>query len=226
MNHLHRFFIVCAALLLIVPAATANWSENFDSYANNSSIDGQGGWAGWGGASGCDAFVTNIHSYSTPHSLGVIPTTDIVQTFSENTGQWDMTAWCYIPTGSTGDTYFIMLNTYILPSTYDWSVQLKFDNDDNTVYNTMFGSSATAPIVYDTWTEVKIEIFLDTNTQSTYYNGNFMDSTVWQEESVNEIAALDLFSAGGSTIFWDDLDLILNTALERTTWGEIKTIMQ
>jgi hypothetical protein len=224
MSSLNSFLTVCAALLLIVPVATADWSDNFDSYDLNSGLGGQGGWEIWGGSPANDAFVTDIQAYSTPHSVGIIPTTDIVQTFTETSGTWEMTALCYVPTGSTGETFFIMLNKY--PTSPNWSVQLKFNNDDGTLYNTMFGSSATAPIVYDTWVEVKIEINLDTNNQSTYYNDTFMDSTEWQQSGVNEIAALDLFSDGGSTIYWDDCNLVGTGALEQTTWGNIKTIIQ
>lgn len=224
MSSLNRFLTVCAALLLIVPVASANWSDNFDSYALGSGLGGQGGWEIWGGSPANDAFVTDVQAYSTPHSVGILPASDIVQLFTETSGMWEMTAWCYVPTGSTGDTYFIMLNKY--PSSPNWSVQLKFNNADGMLYNEMFGSSASAAIVYDTWTEVRIEIDLDTNNQSTYYNGNFMDSTVWQETGVNEIAALDLFSNGGSTIYWDDCDLVGTGALEQTTWGNIKTIIQ
>ena len=226
MNNFHRFLTVCAALLLIVPVAAAtDWSDNFDSYALDSSIDGQGGWAGWGGAAGCDAYVRDTQAYSTPHSLASIPTTDIVHTFDENTGEWEMTGWCYIPTGSTGNQYFIMLNTYILPSTFDWSVQIQFDSDAGNVIDTY--STSTESIIYDTWVEVKVEIYLDQNSYDVYYNDAFMASNAWQSTGVNEIAALDIFSSGGSTIFWDDLVLLQTAvAFEHSTWGNIKTIMQ
>ncbi len=224
MSHLHRFFIVCASLLLIVPAATANWSDNFDSYALNSSIDGQGGWAGWEGAAGCDAYVRDTQAYSTPHSLASIPTTDIVHTFDENTGEWEMTGWCYIPTCSTGEQYFIMLNQYY-PDASKWSVQVRFNSDTGEVVETY--SSSSTSIINDQWVEVKVEIYLDMNTYDIYYNDSFLASHSWQTGGVNEIAALDIFSDGGSTIFWDDLVLIQTAvAFEHSTWGNIKTIMQ
>ncbi len=224
MKRFNHLLAVCAALLLIVPAATADWTENFDSYALDSSIDGQGGWAGWEGGTGCDAYVTDVVSYSAPHSCASIPTSDIVQELDAVTGEWEMTGWCYIPTGSTGKQYFIMLNSYY-PDTNVWSVQLEFDADAGLA--TDYYSSSTAPIVYDTWVEVKVEIYLDMNSYDIYYNTAFLASNTWQTGGVNEIAAFDMFSDGGSTIFWDDLELI-NTviALEHTTWGNIKTLMQ
>lgn len=225
MKIVNRLLAVCAALLFIVPAASADWSDDFDSYALGSGLIGQGGWEGWEGSPAADAFVTDVQAYSAPHSLECIPTTDIVQEFSEISGEWIMTAYCYIPTASTGLQYFIMLNTYDgVTSTFDWSVQVEFDSDGGTV--TDYYSSAVTPIINDQWVQMRVEINLDLNLYDLYYNDTFLASNAWQSTGVNEIAALDIFSNGGSTIFWDDFTLIGVSALEQTTWGHIKTIMQ
>ncbi len=224
MNNFHRFLTVCAALLVIVPAASADWSDNFDSYALGSGLIGQGGWSGWAGSAAADAFVTDSQYVSAPHSVRMTPTSDIVQQFSETSGDWIMTAWCYIPTGSTGKQYFIMLNTYDGVSVFDWSVQLEFDADGLLV--TDYYSSAVAAMIFDTWVEVRAEIHLDVNAYDIYYNNTFLASNAWQSTGVNEIAALDLFSNGGSTIFWDNCELTAGGSLQQTTWGNIKTVMQ
>lgn len=224
MNKMTRLMTVCAALLLIVPAASADWSDNFDSYALNSGLIGQGGWEGWEGSAAYDAFVTDIQAYSAPHSLASIPTTDIVQEFTETSGDWIMTAYCYIPTGSTGKQYFIMLNTYDGgTSTFDWSVQLEYDADGAIV--TDYYSSSIAGMIFDSWVQVRVEIHLDINAYDIYYNEVFLASNAWQSTGVNEIAALDIFSDGGSTIYWDDCVLESGGALQHTTWGHIKTIL-
>lgn len=217
---------VCAALLLIVPAASADWSDNFDSYALGSGLHGQGGWEGWEGDPAWDAFVTDIQAYTAPHSLACIPTTDIVQEFAETSGEWTMTGYMYIPTGSTGEQYFIMLNTYDgSTSTFDWSIEVQFDSDAGTVTDNM--ASAITTIIYDAWVQIRVEINLDVNVYDLYYNEVFLSSFAWQSTGVNEIAALDIFSNGGSTIYWDDFTLVVNPgALEQTTWGHIKTLMQ
>jgi len=222
MNNFHRFVTVCSALLIIASAASADWSDNFDSYAAGSGLHGQGGWAGWENDPAWDAFIVDSLSLSTNNSVAIVDTTDIVQEFTETTGEWEMTAWCYIPTGSTGDQFFIMLNRY--PTSPNWSLQIKFDSNAGTL-STQGGS--TEAIINDQWVEVKIEIYLDMNTKHIYYNGTFMESAAWQAGGVNEIAALDLFSDGGSTIFWDDCELVqTGVALEHTTWGHIKTVLQ
>ncbi|MCK4806819.1 MAG: hypothetical protein KAT09_04190 [Candidatus Aegiribacteria sp.] len=224
MKSFYRLLTVCSALLLIVPAASANWSDNFDSYTPGTGLHGQGGWTGWENNPAWDAFVVDSMSLSPDNSLATIPTSDIVQEFTETTGEWEMTAWCYIPSGSTGDQFFIMLNTYDPPS-FNWSVQLEFHSDIGQVKDNYSGT--TTAIVNDQWVEVKVEIYLDANTYDIYYNGSFLASNAWQSSGVNEIAALDLFSSGGSTIFWDDCNLVdTGGALEHTTWGHIKTVLQ
>ena len=222
MNKITRLMTVCAALLLIVPAASADWSDNFDAYTLGSGLIGQGGWDGWEGSAAADAFVTDVQAYTAPHSLASIPTTDIVQGFNETSGDWIMTAYCYIPTGSTGKQYFIMLNSY-WPNTNDWSVQLEYDADGAIV--TDYYSSAIASMIFDTWVQVRVEIHLDINAYDLYYNEVFLASNAWQSTGVNEIAALDIFSDGGSTIYWDDCVLIEEQSLQHTTWGHSKTLL-
>jgi hypothetical protein len=219
----NAFFAACAALLILAPAALADWSENFDSYALGSGLDGQGNWECWEAGTGTDGYVTDDQNYSSPHSAAIISTTDIVQPFAESGGTWTMEAWCYVPTGSTGDQYFIMLNQYY-PDTNNWSVQLQFASDEGNVID--YYSSSTTPIINDQWVKVELDIYLDLNSYDIYYNDTFLASNTWQSGGSDAIAALDLFSDGGSTIYWDDLDLEQGGALQHTTWGNIKTIMQ
>lgn len=219
MRFLH-YILAGLVTLLFVPVAGADWSDDFDSYALGSGLHGQGGWTGWDNDPAFDAFVTNAQSYSTPHSAEILPTSDIVHQYTETSGQWTMKGWCYIPGGSTGSQYFILLNTYNHSGPYEWSLQLHFDSTAGTLI--VVEGSGTTAIINNQWIEVKVNINLDTNTQQIYYNGILLDTIPWMSSGVVEIAALDLFSNGGSTIYWDDLSLVETTALQRTTWGEIK----
>ena len=74
-----------------------------------------------------------------------------------------MTGWGYIPTGSTGSQYFIMLNTYNHGGPYDWSTQLHFDSDTGMLI-VEAGGSGTTPIINDQWVELNIIIDLAANT--------------------------------------------------------------
>jgi hypothetical protein len=176
---------------------------------------------GWEGDSAFTAYVTDVQSRSTPHSVDITPTSDIVQTFNESSGEWQMSAWMYIPSASTGEQYFIMLNTY-WPDPNNWSVQVLFDSDAGVVEEYYTGTTTT--LIQDQWVEISLDINLDTGLYDIYYNGAFLVTWVWHDGSgQNVIAALDLFSNGGSSIYWDDCDLSNVGALEQSTWGSIKS---
>ena len=51
--------------------ADGDWFDDFDSYALGSGMHGQGGWEGWFGDPGADAFVTDAQALSGPHSLDI-----------------------------------------------------------------------------------------------------------------------------------------------------------
>ena len=74
------------------------WSDNFDSYADGSSMHGQGGWKGWDNDPTWTAYVTSAQSQSNPHSVDVKLDTDLVHEFADYTsGYYIFTAWQYIP---------------------------------------------------------------------------------------------------------------------------------
>lgn len=213
--------LVIGLALLFASVASAQWSENFDSYAVGSGIAGQGGWVTWGGAPGADAFVTDVQAQSSPHSIDIEPTSDVVQEFNIASGDWMITAWNFIPTTATGEQYFILL-TYYEGSSSDWALQLKFDNDIGQMF--VEEGSAVVDVVRNQWVEVKVEILLGANTQNIYYNGNFVETIPWSPTSgILEFDALDLFSNGGSSVYWDDLVVAELQALEPTTWAAIKS---
>jgi len=216
-------YLVLVFMLVVASVSVADWSENFDSYAAGSGLIGQGGWEGWDGDSAPDAYVTTTQFISAPHGIDIEPTSDVVQEFNIAAGSWVLTAWNYIPTGSTGKQYFILLTMYDGGSS-DWALDLEFDSDAS-VLNVVEGA-ASVPIVYDTWVEVKVEVNLGTNLQNIYYNGAFLETIDWSTSGILELDALDLFSDGGSSIYWDDIELVEAAgALAPSTWAGIKTSM-
>lgn len=213
------FPLIALSMLLLAASAGAQWSEDFDSYPTGGLI-GNGGWEGWEGDPTLDAFVVDSMSVSSPNGVAVVGTTDVVQQFSETEGGWILTAQQYIPSGGFGKSYFILLNTYEAGG-HDWSLDLEFDLDGQVV--TIVEGSAVKVLQYDQWVEIKVEIDLNNNEQSIYYAGEFMETIPWQTTGVNELQALDLFGNDASTVFYDDIDLSVNTAFDETTWGQIKS---
>jgi hypothetical protein len=212
---------VCGFALALAPVAGADWSDNFDSYSVGG-LNGLGGWECWDANPAYNAYIVTSPNRSAPNSLQITPTTDITQQFSETSGSWVITAWQYIPTGSTGNQYFILLNTYTTGGPYDWSLQIEF-NATTTQFTITDPGTYVGTILYNQWVEIKDEINLTTGMQSIYYNGTLCETIPWQLTGVNELNAMDLFSDGGSNIYYDDISLVAVTALDQQTWAEIKS---
>ncbi len=227
----HRSIATLAIAMVFTLAAVpaqGQWSDNFDSYPKGGLI-GNGGWEGWDMNPAADGVVTNAQSRSAPNSFGSLTTTDVVQQFSGATsGMWTLSGWCLIPSGSTGTQYFILLNTYAPGGPNNWSTQMVIDSDAGVVRD-FDNPGPTVPIVNDQWVEVRAEIDLDADIQVVYYNNTELMNKSWSDGAsgggATEIHTLDLFSDGGSPIFWDDLQLVSAgaTPVQATTWGKVKS---
>ena len=218
-------YLVITMVMLLATVAAADWSENFDSYAAGSGLNGQGGWFCWDSNPAFDAYVSTTQARSGANSVEIEPTSDMVQEFNIMSGQITISGWNYIPTGSTGEQYFILLTVY-MGADSDWALDMLFDSDAGTV-STVEGT-ATTSIVNDQWVEVKVEIDLAADTQSIYYNGTLLETIPWSPESgIYQFDAVDIFSSGGSSIYWDDFELVeAGGALTPSTWAAIKTSLK
>jgi len=191
------------------------WSENFDTYSNGQILDGtpdDGGWKGWENNSAYGATVTDTMSHSSPHSVDINTDSDLVHEFSGYTnGTWVFTAWQYIPNDYTGESDFILLNNYSDAGTNNkWATQIQFNSTTNVVESQHEGIQL--PLIREQWVELKNIINLDNDTQYFYYNGTLLTNKSWSEGVSTggylDIAAVDLFANGASTIYYDDISLI------------------
>jgi len=202
-----RFAVAVLALLSVCSLAGAQvFSEDFESYAVGTDLHHVGGWDGWTDTASASAPVSDDFAYSGSKSVEILGTTDLVQIFDAAGGQWEFKAMMYIPSGSTGITYFIMLNTYSHNGTQDWSVQIPLDLDAGTLSSYYVGGSL-ANVVYDRWVEVKMLIDLDNNTVDEYYDGEFLATHQWDDNNHGTLQCLDLFGNGASSVYYDDITL-------------------
>lgn len=194
-----------------VVQATA-WGDNFDSYATGVPLQGLGGWKGWDNSPAASALTTNTQAKSTPNSVDILPSADLVHEYSGFTsGEWIYTAWQYIPTGFAGESYFILLNQYADGgASNNWSVQVDFNSSTNLVENTGI-SEGTLPLTKGAWVELRIEIDLTNDTCAFYYGGQLLYAGTWTAEvsggGISNIGAVDLFANGASSIYYDNFSL-------------------
>jgi hypothetical protein len=211
------FFGAVVGLVLAPSAAMANWSDNFDSYAPGS-INGQGGWQGWGGAPAAAGTVVTTPFLSPPQSQEIGAASDSVHQYSGYTsGSWTYSAWQYIPGSYTGATYFILLNQYDDPGLTDnWSMQVEFNSTANAAQVILYSGAVAGtpiPIVRDQWVEIRDVIDLTADTQSVYYNNQLLLTTSWTNgiqattPGILNIAAVDLYGNNASSVWYDDMSL-------------------
>jgi subtilisin family serine protease len=196
----------------VVLPLLVDWYDDFESYPLGP-IHGLGGWKGWGNDPAATGYVTDTISHSPDQSVYVVDFSDLVHEYSGyNTSQWIYTAWQYIPSDYTGQTYFIMLNSYDdSGATNNWSLQVMFDASTNQVINDG-ATPGQLPLVRGQWMEIRVEIDLVNDIQSVYYGGDLLFTGTWTDEVSGDgqlnIAAVDLWSNGASTVYYDDISLV------------------
>ena len=201
------------------------WSDNFDSYAPGSPLQEQGGWKGWGNNPAAAALVTDVEARSLPNSADVFGAADAVREFSGyDSGKWQFTAWQYIPSdfvGGSGDidgSFFILMNTYDDAGPWepaDWSLQMNFDSNDGMlkVYYGNGLNTVDVPYIPDEWIEISITIDLGLDVCTVHYDGQYIVDYSWTGGATGvgggaqNIAALDLYAQGSTSIYYDNLSL-------------------
>lgn len=200
----------CAVISTVGASASATMISTFDSYTNGQALHNVDGWKGWNNVSSVAGLVSSTRAYSGTNSIAIGPgNTDAVNLVQAATsGTWNITAMQYIASGQTGLTYFILMNRYQdngNSSSDYWSVQLKFDLSGGTVRDDFRGGSVA--IQYNAWVPIQVQINLDANTVSQYYNGTLVASGSWRRGSgsLKAIQALDLYNNGSNTTYYDDV---------------------
>ncbi len=203
-------------------APAAGFSENFDAYAANSNVHGQGGWKGWGNDSTAGATVSTAQAVSMPNSIAIAGDSDLIHQFTQFTsGSWTVTAKQYVPTTFTGQSYFIFENVYddTNMAIISWSTQVVFDGAAGTVANEADAANpGSATLVKGQWVDIKMVVDLDADTQTFWYNGSQLYTGSWSNQfpgqsvpGIPVIGSIDLFANGASAIYYDDIKIVPTT---------------
>ncbi len=220
-NLIYTLLVVC----LVLPVTIfSQFQEFFDTYPTGQDLHGINGWKGWENNPTFTAFTSDVERFSSPNSVAISGSSDLVREISGiNSGVWSVSARSFVPTGFSGDNFFILLNSYDdAGTTNNWSTQIHFqsfsgglvsDNDNNSL-----------PIIFDQWVEIQVVIDFDANLQSIYYGGNLLVEKSWTDGvsgggSLN-LAAIDLFANGASPVYYDNILVFRGTAIPTLgQWG-------
>ena len=201
------------------------WSDNFDSYPVDFQLHGQGGWKGWDNSPAAGALTSDDFALSVPNSVAILGASDLTHPYAGYTsGTWTYTAWQYIPTDFAGTTYFILLNTYNDGGPYNWSTEVSFDSASGLITNDG-PVGGTLPMVKGQWVEIRVEIDLDSDTQSFFYDNDLLFTDSWTDGmsggGVLDIANVDLFANGASVVYYDDISLTPTSDPACAIYGDI-----
>ena len=206
-----KYLVFVLVLGGLTGAASAQWSDNFDSYATGSQLHGQGGWKGWQNDPGAGALTSSAQAISAPNSAAIGGASDLVHEYSGVTsGAWTYYANVYLPTGRTGNTYFILMNKYsdAGPPNWDWSIEVNIAADGGVLDD--FRSETPRTMNVGAWNEIRVDFDLSANTQSTFINGDLLSSGTWTTgaNSGLSLQAVDLFANGTQNVFYDNMRLV------------------
>jgi len=205
-------FGAVTVLTCLPVAAVAQWTEDFDSYADGELLYQVGGWSGWDDNPDYAGVVSSVQSLSAPHSIEIAGAADAVHPFTGvDSGTWTFTGSMYIPSDLTSLTALIVQNLYSHGGDKQWAAEIHFDPATDTVWDAFRdpGQQNALPIIYDRWAEIRLEMDFDNDYVEQYYDGQLLESGVWTfYGGPVAFANLDLYAWGSSAVYYDDLSLI------------------
>lgn len=207
---------VVARTIAMVTRSSPVWSEGFEGLPVGGDLhqleqQGLTRWHAWNAVPAASTPVSAAQAHSGGASVAIAGAADLVHEYKGvNAGGWRYTAWQYIPTGFTGTSYFILLNTYRDTNGTDgknWSTQVRFTG--NQVLPDYAGGSAA--LIKGAWVELRVDIDLAANLHRFFYNGTQVFERSWTGGTtgggVLNLAAVDLYGNGASAVYYDDVSL-------------------
>lgn len=234
-----RFGLCSVAALIVAPTALAQdcittvWSEDVEGYVDGQNIiTGQAcfpicppglNWEAWeSGATAGSAMATS--DFGNPglsiEISGTRPNGDVddlVHTYQDlaiTTGTWLWSGDLYVPSGTTGESYFILLNQYVndgSTASENWSTQIHIDGDNANLESDFDGG--TTALTFDSWRRIETIISLDDDLQTIKYDGNVINlpGKTWtggvSGSGTLTIGALDLYGNNAAPVYWDNLQM-------------------
>lgn len=206
----------CALLglgwLFVCPSGWASIIENFDSYATGSQLHGQGGWKGWDNTPSAGALASSAQSVSAPNSVAITGGSDLVHEYQGmDSGRWIYSVKQYIPSASTGSSFFILMNSYQDGGAGNsWAVQTHFDMATSLVISDYLPTGTSLSLIKDRWVDLVFDVNLAANSVTEYYGGQVLGTHAWQGPGspVVGIRAVDLYANGAGPVYYDDFAVV------------------
>jgi len=214
-----RLFACFAVGASLAAGAVAQWSDNFDSYATNSQLHGQGGWKGWFNDPNAGAFTSGAQFVSAPNSVNINGASDLVHEYVAPWGppQVRYLGNMFVPTAHTGISYMILLSNYSdAGSNMHWSVQMTLNSTLNQVGDDSSNGGTVTPValVKGQWVPFSVDVDFAADTKVVRYNGQQVLASRWRDVAGGAggatltLGAVDLYANNTSAVYYDNLRLV------------------
>jgi hypothetical protein len=221
-NTLLTLAVVAMASLFLTGSASAQWSDNFDSYVDGSGIIGQGAFVGWEQTGTDDTPVSNSQSVSGANSLEMANGVDVIPEFSGVTsGNWHLSVMAYVTSFQNSWTDIGILTRHAgfqgaADSNHIGQFTMQCFGGDQ--FNALVGGQVeaggvTLPFSTGVWKEITAEIDIDARRMSWSYDGTFIGTNNWSADvdADTAIVAFDLWSVDVDTwpgpVYFDDFSV-------------------
>ena len=169
-----RLFLLPMAALCFAGSASAQaWSDDFESYALGSSLEGQGGWRAWAGPSTSFSTVSDTFARSGAQSVALYQGADTVHEYGPvSSGSWIYTGYIYLTGGWDGEFSYMIMNKFddVLLA-YEWGSWIQFQSATGSAVCNCGSSGLTVPLILDQWVQIRKEIDLDNDSAEIRQGG-------------------------------------------------------
>ena len=177
--------------LIVITESSSNYSTNFDEYnVGDYLAEVDAGWDTWDNAPGTstDALISSEQAQSTPNSVKVQGSTDVVyRTGNHTSGRYELTLDTYIPTDFVG--YFNVEHTDTPGE--EFAMDCFFNASGN---GQLKAGATTYAFTYnmDAWNMISLIVDLDNDWAKFKINGTEINQWHWSEMTDGNIGLVQL----------------------------------
>jgi hypothetical protein len=197
-------------------------ADNFEFYIPGMEPCGINGWQAWSGSTDVCGLVTTELAASGMRSLKLVGAVggstgagdDVVQAFNLTSGRHVLRLNTYIPVGTTGRGWVVLLSEY--PAPFNWALNLMLDADAGVIRDEQ-DAMLSRPLELGRWVEVMVVVDLDADTVDAFYDGvQFIAGKSWTlgvpPSGPATFKALDIYAdepggRGITAMYVDDVSL-------------------
>lgn len=219
-----RFLLSLIALVFVTFVAQSQIiliQDNFDTYTvgQKLSVVNPTNWQTWSNQPGGpeDPVISNEQSFSTPNSVKITGTNDIVLLLQDKTsGKYNVRFKMYIPTNNLG--YFNLLQDFA-GNNSQWGMQVFFNLGGIGSVDGNGQGAATFTFSYNTWIDIKTFVDLDNDWCKLFINNNLIHEYQWSKGTfgngtLKKLDGMNLYAwaQGGTPLYYAD-----NVVFEQVT---------